>query len=185
MSSRKHPDRFCGPRNSFPGVKRPRPEADHLYLVPRLRISGTTPLLPHMPSQNIQEHASRHFTFPTLTSEKLLPVGTCFHPEDIRIMFPRNIHKMCGCTVSHRVIRLVIYFVRTGINTLGCNFCLCWICASLNYNWVTCYGESNRQCTGKSESNGESTINSRCNSSGLYLAFFFLWLHSLFIVEMC
>ena len=61
-----------------------------------------------MPSQNPQEHAPRNFTFRTLTSENLLQVGTYFHPEDRRIMFLRNIHKMCGYTVSYRIIRLVI-----------------------------------------------------------------------------
>ena len=39
---------------------------------------------------------------------------------------------------------------------------------------MACYGESNRPCTGKSESVGESTIHGRCAGNGLYLFFFFV-----------
>jgi hypothetical protein len=34
----------------FPGIKRPGREVNHLRTVPRLRMGGAIPLLPHMPS---------------------------------------------------------------------------------------------------------------------------------------
>lgn len=61
-----------------------------------------------MPSQNTQEHGLRNVTFRTLTSDKLLLVGTYFHPEERRRSFRRDVEKNFGYTVSYRVIRLVM-----------------------------------------------------------------------------
>jgi len=60
------------PEGSFPRVNQPGRDTDHLPLIPRLRMSGSVPPLPHVPS--LREQAQRFTLSLPLTSLRVASV---------------------------------------------------------------------------------------------------------------